>query len=64
MRKMERGKGLFKGFNRINELTMDTRLMCAILGEELAKAGMAIETMSEEIKDLRNKIDKLEQNKE
>jgi hypothetical protein len=59
---MEREKGLFKGFTRINELTMDTRLMCAVLGDELAKACMAIETMSEEIKDLRSKIN--EQNKE
>jgi hypothetical protein len=56
---MEKGKGLFKGFPRIDELTMDTRLMCAILGEELAKAGVAIETMSEEIKDLRSKINEL-----
>jgi hypothetical protein len=57
-----REKGLFKGFSRVEELTMDTRLMCAILAEQLAKAGVAIETMSEEIKDLRSKIN--EQNKE
>jgi hypothetical protein len=63
MKRMEnREKGLFKGFSRVEELTMDTRLMCAILAEQLSKAGVAIETMSEEIKILRSKIN--EQNKE
>lgn len=61
---MMQDKGMFKGFDVMALLTMEPRVMCAILAEQLAKAGVAIETMSEEIKDLRNKIDKLEQNKE
>ena len=47
-------QGLFKGFNQVELLTMEPRLMCAILSEQLAKAGIAIEALSVEVKALRD----------
>lgn len=45
--------GMFKGFNQVQLLTMEPRLMCAILSEQLTLTNIALEAMSEEIKALR-----------
>ena len=47
-------KGLFKGFDQLTLLTVEPRLMCAILADQLAKACVAIETLSEEVMNLRD----------
>jgi hypothetical protein len=46
-------KGLFKGFSRVEELTMDPRLMCAVLAEQLARTNVALMAISEELKQVK-----------
>lgn len=55
---------LFKGFTQVETLTMEPRLMCAILSEQLAKTNEAGEAMAEQLKQLHIEIAKLKQNKE
>ena len=56
---------MFKGIKQGDLLTAKTRLLCAILSEQLALTNTALEAMSEEIKILRAKVEDLEKtNKE
>jgi hypothetical protein len=52
---MDENKGLFKGFSRVEELTMDPRLMCAVLAEQLARTNLALSAMSAELKQMKEK---------
>ena len=56
-------KGLFKGFSTIELLTLDPRVMCAILSENLVKANLVIMTQAEEIKQLKE-AKEVKENKE
>ena len=51
---------LFKGFNEIDLLREEPRVLCAVLGEQLKLTNAAIEAQAEELKQLRERIKKLE----
>ena len=55
---MDENKGLFKGFTRIEELTMDPRLMCAVLAEQLARTNVALIALSAELKQMKDEKNK------
>ena len=48
---------LFNGFNQIDLLKEEPRVLIAVLAEQLVLADKAIATQAEEIKQLRNKVD-------
>jgi hypothetical protein len=48
---------LFKGFNQIDLLKEEPRVLIAVLAEQLAITNKALEAGNEEIKQLRNKVD-------
>lgn len=51
-------KGLFKGFSQLELLTMEPRLMCAVLAEQLSRTNQVVLTQAEEIKQLKEKQNK------
>ena len=55
---------MFKGFNTTDVITLKPRFMIAVLSQQLALSNQAIEAMSEEMKQLREEINKLKENKE
>ena len=48
---------MFKGFSQVDIIKENTRLLIAVLAEQLVLANKAIATQAEEIKQLRNKVD-------
>jgi hypothetical protein len=55
---------MFKGFSATDAITLKPRFMIAVLSQQLALSNQAIEAMSEEMKQLREEINKLKENKE
>lgn len=55
---------MFKGFSQGELLTGKSRLLIAVLSEQLALTNKALETMSEEVKALREEVRSLKENKE
>ena len=55
---MDENKGLFKGFSRVEELTMEPRLMCAVLAEQLARTNLALSAVSAELKQMKDEKNK------
>jgi len=45
---------LFKGFNQVDLLREEPRVLCAILGAQLSLTNQAVETLSQEIRDLKH----------
>lgn len=48
---------LFKGFNQIDLLKEEPRVLCAILAEQLALTNKALATQAEELRQLRDKVE-------
>jgi hypothetical protein len=55
---------MFKGFSTTDVITLKPRFMIAVLSQQLALSNQAIEAMSEEMKQLREEINKLKEDKE
>lgn len=55
---------MFKGFSQGELLTGKSRLLIAVLSEQLALTNKALETMSEEVKALREEVRSLKKIKE
>ncbi|WP_196600527.1 hypothetical protein [Pectinatus frisingensis] len=51
---------MFKGFKAIDLLERDPRTLCFILADELTKTNQALQAVSEEVKQLRETVKKIE----